>query len=79
MLSICKFHVVICRFEFIANIDEQYTDDWTKVLTNCTLLHDSEVSYNGIRIYGCPWYVYFVYSLFGILNLLKYLTSKLIT
>nr|CAB3263940.1 metallophosphoesterase MPPED2 [Phallusia mammillata] len=44
-----------CRFKFLHVIPEDICKDWPKVLSNCTFLHDAEVTVNGIRLHGCSW------------------------
>ena len=46
---------MLFRFEFVAKNPKEKTDNWAKVMNNCVLLQDAEVSVNGIRIYGTPW------------------------
>ena len=59
MLMHCvRYHLTyffVFRFELVAKNPVEKTDNWAKELSNCILLQDAEISYNGIRIYGTPW------------------------
>lgn len=43
------------RFSYQKDIPESIWRDWQSILTNCVYLEDSEITVNGIRIYGSPW------------------------
>lgn len=43
------------RYPWLQNIPESVWRNWQSLLTNCVYLQDSEITVNGIRLYGSPW------------------------